>query len=154
MNIFLSSWDSITRILIVSLFAYGALVSFLRLSGNRTLSKMNSFDLVITVALGSTLSSGIIQKNVPLTETLLAFATLIALQFVVTWLSVRSKKINRLVKSEPTLLFHNGTFLDQAMKKSRVNEDEIRSAARQQGHGSMDRVQGVVLETNGQFSVY
>ena len=65
----------------------------LRVSGKRTLTKMNTFDLVVTVAL---------------VEGLTAFVLLIFLQFVLTWLSVRSRAVSRLVKSEPTLLVYQG----------------------------------------------
>jgi uncharacterized membrane protein YcaP (DUF421 family) len=69
--------------------AYVVLVVFLRLSGLRTLSKLNAFDLVVTVALGSTLATVLLTKDVALADGALAFALLIALQFVVTWSSVR-----------------------------------------------------------------
>jgi uncharacterized membrane protein YcaP (DUF421 family) len=54
---FFSGWDSLLRTLVVGLLAYVVLVVFLRLSGKRTLSKLNAVDLVVTVALGSTLAT-------------------------------------------------------------------------------------------------
>ena len=80
----------------------------LRVSGKRTLTKMNAFDLVVTVALGSTLATVLLTKSVALAEGLTAFVLLIFLQFVLTWLSVRSRAVSRLVKSEPTLLVYQG----------------------------------------------
>jgi uncharacterized membrane protein YcaP (DUF421 family) len=84
------------------------LVLLLRVSGKRTLTKMNAFDLVVTVALGSTLATVLLTKSVALAEGLTAFMLLIFLQFVLTWLSVRSRAVSRLVKSEPTLLAYQG----------------------------------------------
>lgn len=81
--------------------AYAALVIFLRFSGKRTLSKMNAFDLVVTVALGSTLATILLSKDVAPAEGLLALLLLISLQFTVAWLSVRFPTIQQLVKSEP-----------------------------------------------------
>jgi len=50
---FFNAWDSIVRIIVVGVLAYtGLLLPRLRVSGSRTLSKMNSFDLVVTVAFG------------------------------------------------------------------------------------------------------
>ena len=80
----------------------------LRVSGKRTLTKMNAFDLVVTVALGSTLATVLLTKSVALAEGLTAFVLLIFLQFVLTWLFVRSQAASRLVKSEPTLLVYQG----------------------------------------------
>ena len=90
--------------MVVGVLAYVALVFLLRISGKRTLSKMNAFDFVVTVALGSTLATILLSKDVPLAEGVLAFALLIALQYVIAWFSVRSRTVSRFVKAEPTLL--------------------------------------------------
>src|SRR5688500_4286073 len=102
------NWAGLVRLLVITPLAYAALVLSLRISGKRTLSKMNAFDLVVTVALGSTLATIILSQDVALAEGVLAFAMLIGLQLFVTWLSTRSDTVNRLVKSEPSLLLRNG----------------------------------------------
>jgi uncharacterized membrane protein YcaP (DUF421 family) len=149
---FFESWWGLARVLITSIGAYGALVLLLRISGKRTLSKMNAFDLVVTVALGSTLATIILSKDVALAEGILAFATLIALQYLITWLSVRSNTVGRLVKSEPTLLAYQGQLLEAALQRERVVEAEVQAAIRQQGVASLDAVAAVVLETDGSFT--
>ena len=83
-------WVGLFRVVVVGTVAYLTLVLLLRISGKRTLSKMNAFDLVVTVALGSTLATVLLSSSVALVEGLLAFALLIFLQFAVTWLSVKS----------------------------------------------------------------
>lgn len=90
------------------MLAYAGLVVLLRISGNRTLSKMNSFDLVVTVAFGSTLSTILVNKDVSLAEGLTALALLVVLQLIVTWCSVRSRFISKVVETEPTMLLHDG----------------------------------------------
>ena len=67
---------------------------------------MNAFDLVITVALGSTLATVLLTKNVALADGLTAFSLLISLKFSITWLSVHPKTVSRLVKAEPRLLVY------------------------------------------------
>lgn len=147
------SWDSIVRVLVTSVAAYAALVFFLRVSGKRTLAKLNAFDLVVTVALGSTLATVILSKDTPLVDGLLALAMLVALQFTVAWLSVRSREFSNLVKNEPALLFYDGRFLDAALRRERVTRDEVLAAARGQGAGELDGLRAVVLETDGTLSV-
>jgi len=150
---FFESWGGLVRILVVGMLAYAALVLVLRISGKRTLSKMNAFDLVVTVALGSTLATIILSKDVALAEGILALGLLIGLQFAVTWSSVRSRSISQLVKSDPALLFYRGTYLRSQLRQARVVEDEIIAAVRQQGIASMAEVEAVVLETDGTFAV-
>jgi uncharacterized membrane protein YcaP (DUF421 family) len=146
------SWAGLARVVIVGTLAYLGLVILLRASGKRTLSKMNAFDLVVTVALGSTLATVILTSDVALLEGLTAFALLIVLQLVITWLSVRSSAIRGLVKAEPALLVYRGALLHSAMRRERVTEAEVLAAVRSQGIASLDVVEAVVLETDGSFS--
>ncbi|MGV0818072.1 DUF421 domain-containing protein [Martelella sp. AMO21009] len=150
---FFESWNGIIRVLVVGGAAYIALVLMLRISGQRTLSKLNAFDLVVTVALGSVLATVMLSKSVPLAEGVLALAVLIFLQFAITWLSVRSSTVSRLVKSEPALVFRDGVFLEKAMKRERLTKDEVRAAIRSSGTAEPEAISAVILETDGSLSV-
>ncbi|WP_019947754.1 DUF421 domain-containing protein [Hymenobacter aerophilus] len=151
-KIFFSGWESIFRLLIIGVLAYVGLVLMLRISGKRTLSKMNAFDLIVTVALGSTLASTILNKSVPLVDGLLGLALLIGLQFVITWLSVRFKAVDKLVKAEPSLLVYQGKLLPDAMRRQRITEGEIMAALREKGVDSLDKAAAVVLENDGSLT--
>jgi uncharacterized membrane protein YcaP (DUF421 family) len=133
--------------------AYASLVFFLRASGKRTLSKLNAFDLVVKVALGSTLATILLNKDVSLAQGALGLALLIAMQYVVTWASVRTRWVRRLVTGEPSLLFYQGNFLPEALRKTRVTEAEVRSAVRSSGLEDLHAVEAVVLETYGSLNV-
>jgi uncharacterized membrane protein YcaP (DUF421 family) len=151
--VFFDGWQGLVRVVVVGTLAYVALVVILRISGNRTLSKMNAFDLVVTVALGSTLATVLLSESVALAEGVLALALLIALQYVATWLSVRSSAVRSVVKSQPVLLLYDGEFLEREMHRQRVLESEVRAAIRASGIASLSAVKAVVLETDGTFSV-
>lgn len=146
-------WAGLGRVLVVGPLAYAALVAILRISGKRTLTKLNAFDLVVTVALGSTLATVLLSKSVALAEGVLAMALLVFLQFAITWLAVRVSWVNGLIKSEPTLLVHNGRFLEQALAAQRVTKDDVLSALRCSGAGDLTEINAVVLETDGSMSV-
>ncbi len=150
---FFDSWSGVGRVVLVGIPAYAALILLVRLSGKRTLSKMNAFDLVVTVALGSTLASVLTSSTVALVEGVTALVVLIALQFVVAWASVRWPAVNRLVKAEPTMLFYRGEYLSLAMRRERVTRDDIMAAVRESGIVGMSRVEAVVLGSTGDLEV-
>lgn len=152
-QLFFSGTQSLFRTLIIGVLAYVTLVVFLRISGKRSLSKMNAFDLVVTVALGSTLATVLLSKDVVLADGVLAFALLLGLQFMVTWSSVRVRWVRQLVTGEPQMLLHRGAPLSSALRRARVTEDEVRAAVRAAGLASLSDVEAVVLETDGSFSV-
>ena len=150
---FFDSWPQLGRVLLLGAAAYVALLVLLRLSGKRTLAKLNAFDLVVTVALGSTLATVLLSSEVSLTEGVLAFAVLVAAQFVVAFTAVRVPAVRRAVKAEPTLLLRDGQMLRERLLACRISEGEVRQAVRASGQGSLSSVAAVVLETDGSVSV-
>jgi uncharacterized membrane protein YcaP (DUF421 family) len=150
---FFDGWRPILRTVVVGVLSYGVLVAMLRATGKRTLSKLNAFDLVVTVALGSTMATVLTSGEVALAQGAVAFAVLIGLQFAITWSSVRWRPVRRLVKSEPRMLVHRGELLRDAMRHERVTEDELRAAMRASGVDDLARVELLVLETDGSLSV-
>jgi len=152
-SMFFQNWSGIVRTVLVGALAYAALVLFLRVSGKRTLAKLNAFDLVVTVALGSTLSAILLQESIALAEGLTALALLIGLQYAVSFTSVRSQGFARAVRSEPALLVRHGECCDGTMRRERVTREEAESAVRAQGgHGIAD-AETVILESDGTLSV-
>lgn len=150
---FFDGWDDLLRILVVGSAAYASLILLLRATGKRTLSKMNAFDFVVTVALGSTLASALLSSEVSLSEGVAAFALLCGLQYAVTWVSVRSPAFQATIKAEPTLLFYRGRYLEPQLKAERVTREEVLAAVRAQGRSDLAGVEAVVLETDGSISV-
>lgn len=147
------SWSDVVRILVVGSSVYVLVVVVLRLSGKRTLATLNAFDLVVTVALGSTLATALLNASVSLVEGVLAVALLATLQMVVAWSSVRVGWVRRLVKSEPRLLMLDGVMIDDRLRVERVAAEEVRQAVRSAGYGALELVHAVVMETDGTISV-
>ncbi|MGB7982901.1 MAG: YetF domain-containing protein [Candidatus Nanopelagicales bacterium] len=148
-----NDWSDLLRVLAVGSAAYVLLVIVLRSSGKRTLAKLNAFDLVVTVSLGSTLATILLNSSVSLAEGVLALALLVSLQFVVAWLSVRVSAVRRLVKAEPQVLLRDGTLLAERLRAERIAPEEVRQAVRSAGYGAVELVAAVVLETDGTLSV-
>ena len=151
-DILFQGWPGLGRTALVAVLAYVGLVLFLRLSGKRTLSKLNAFDLVVTVALGSILATTLLNKDVAVVEGLVAFASLIGLQYLVTWSSIRWAWIRRGVRSEPALLLRDGTPVEAALRRERVTENELLSAIRAAGGRTLIEAEVVMLESDGSLT--
>lgn len=152
-SMFFQNWEGIVRTVLVGALAYATLVLFLRIAGKRSLAKLNAFDLVVTVALGSVLASILLQESIALAEGATAIATLLALQYVVTAASVRSGRFARIIRSEPSLLVRDGAWCRDAMNRERLTEDEVLSAVRNAGSRDLAPVEYVILEGDGSLSV-
>jgi uncharacterized membrane protein YcaP (DUF421 family) len=152
-NIFFDNWESLARIFVVTILAYVSIVFLLRVSGKRTLAKMNAFDFIVTVALGSCLATVALNKSVPLANGVLAVFLLIFLQFTITWLAVRYKIVKNIVTSKPILLVYKGEVLHGILKKERITIEELYVFARQNGIANFQDVDAVVLETTGDIII-
>jgi len=84
-----SGWDVIVRTLVAGSVTYLALVLLLRVSGPRTLAKWYAFDLIVTVALGSTFANGVLSKDIAVAQAVAGFVFLVALQYIIGTLAVR-----------------------------------------------------------------
>ena len=146
---FFNGWDNVARVFVVGVLSYTALVGILRISGKRTLSKMNAFDMIVTVAIGSTLATVLLSKDVSLAEGVTSFLTLVGLQYLISWLSVHSERVRNIMTAQPRLLFFRGNFLEPAMRSERITHDEIVAAIRLEGMAEIEQAEAVVLEADG-----
>lgn len=144
-----SGWSAVFRMLVIAPAAYIAVVVILRVAGKRTLSKLNAFDFIVTIAIGSTLASVITTQSLALVEGVVALGLLVLFQFVVTTASVRWPRLGRALKAEPTLLLRHGKPLTGAMRRQRITQDELEVAIRQAGGASMEEGDAVFLEADG-----
>ena len=147
------SWSDIVRVLLVGPAAYLTLIVLLRVSGKRTLAKLNAFDLVVTVALGSTLATIFLSTDVSWAEGLAALAVLATLQFLVATFTARVPGGRSVVTSGPTTLLRDGALLPDVVKQQRLTEAEVLQAIRAGGVGDVAAVAAVVLESDGSLSV-
>lgn len=147
------TWSDIVRVLAVGTAAYLTLVVVLRLSGKRTLAKLNAFDFVVTVALGSTLATILLNSTVSWAEGAAALLALAGLQLIVALGASRLPVLRGVLTARPTLLVRDGVLLGDAMASQRVGVAEVRQAVRTSGHGALSAIGAVVLETDGSLSV-
>lgn len=150
---FFDTGFGLLRVIVITLCAYAILIAVLRAAGKRALAKLNGFDLVVTVALGSTLATVLLSKDVALAEGALAFAMLAGLQYAVARASIRWRWFRDAVRAEPRLLVEDGVARREAMAAERVTRGEIDAALRQKGIGRIADAAAVVLETDGSLSV-
>ena len=147
------SWNDVFRIVLVGASSYVLLVLLLRVSGKRTLAKLNAFDFLVTIALGSTLATVLLDSRTSLADGVVAMGLLIALQFLAATATGRVPRLRAVLTAGPSVLVLDGEADLERMRRHRVTLDEVRQAARASGFGGLDLVAALVLETDGSMSV-
>jgi uncharacterized membrane protein YcaP (DUF421 family) len=150
---FFDGWDSVARITLLAAATYIVLVAALRVIGEQALAKMSSYDMIVTIALGSLLVSIPLGSDITLTDGLAAIAAVLLLQEATRFLVKRSRRASQVIRQHPHLVLWDGHLLRQRMDELNVLEEEVRAAVRRGGLGSLAEAQAVVLETDGEWSV-
>lgn len=146
-----ASWTDLGMAVLSAAVIFVAVITYTRLAGLRSFSKMSSFDFASTVAIGSTMASvGMGQSS--LLVGLAVLAAFYGMQVVVALLRRRSN-INALVDNEPLLLMAGNRILHDHLAATRVTVDDVKSKLREANVGTYDQVHAVVLETTGDISV-
>lgn len=148
-----NDWTPVIRVVFMAFAGYLTLLVLLRVSGQRTLSQMTSFDLVITVTIGSAFGRVITARQVALVEVLAAFGSLVLLQVIVANLWGRFPRLRGSVTPTPAVLFHEGRPVHRELRRTHVRDADLQAAARKQGLGSLEEVHTIILEGNGQLTV-
>lgn len=103
-QVFFQGWEPILRTAISTSASYLALIVLLRLAGQRTLAKWYAFDLIVTVALGSTFANTVLAKDITVAQAVVGFIILVGLQFVISWIVLHWSPMRRVVNSPPSLV--------------------------------------------------
>ena len=152
-ELFFSGWNSLVHVVVVGIVCYVTLLVTLRLSGKRTLSRMNAYDMIITMALGAVLTKAMLTKDQSIADAVLAIILLIGFQYVVSAFSCRSQFFRDIVTPKPAVLYHNGDFARDVMRKERVSEKEVEAAVHEKGVPDLGGVDAIILGANGELSV-
>lgn len=150
---FFRSWESLLRVAVSATLVYILVVAALRLIGARALAKMSAYDLVVSIALGSLVAAIPLSTTLTVSDGVTAILTFLALQELTRFLQARYRAARHLVRERPHLVVWNGEFIEDRLKQIDTSRDEVRAAIRQAGFLSVQQVQAVVLENDGNWSV-
>lgn len=133
---------------------YLFLLLVFRISGRRTLSEMNAFDLVLLLIIGESVSQGLMGEDYSVVNAFVLVATLVLMEHGFTWLKQKSGFAERLLDDVPLILVDDGKLLQERMDRAHVDEEDILEAARSlHGLENMQQIKYAVLERGGSISV-
>lgn len=133
---------------------YLILLVILRLSGRRTLAETTVFDFVLLLIVAETTQQALLGNDFSITNSAVLIATLIGLDILMSYVKRWFPLADRLFEGSPTVLIRNGKLDLFAMRRARLDVDDILSAARSK-HGlrNLGEIEHAVLERDSGISV-
>ena len=133
---------------------FAVLLLLFRLTGRRTLGSITNFDFVLLLIISEATQQAMLGDDHSLVNAVLVTTTLLLCNVGLSLLKGRSALAGRLLEGVPTLLVAHGRPLRDRLRRARMDEDDVLSAAREaQGLERMEQIRFAVLEANGRITI-
>jgi uncharacterized membrane protein YcaP (DUF421 family) len=133
---------------------YGVLLVLFRLTGNRSLGQISTFDFVLLLIISEAIQNGMVGNNYSLTNAFVLVITLVLIDVGLSLVKQRSRAIDKWLEGMPVVIVEHGRPLRERMDRARVADDDVLTAARLlHGLERMDQVKYAVLERSGEISI-
>ena len=132
---------------------YGVALFVIRVMGKGELSKLDPFQLVALFMIAELAALPIATPNVAVITGVAAMIGLLLIQVIVSMLSVRSPRFNKIVKGKPSIIIDKGIIMEKEMKKHRITIDDLVQQLRIKNYPSISSIDYAILEANGDMSV-
>ena len=137
-----------------ALIVYIVVIFSVRLMGNRQLGELQPSELVITILVSNIATLSLEDTEIPLLRGILPILALVCFEVIVSWGSLKSVKLRRLISGSPKIIIREGEIDQEMLHALRFSVDDLMSTLRTSGVFSVDEVQFAIVETNGSVSVY
>ena len=133
---------------------YLVLILVVRLMGKRQIGEMEPAEFVVTMLVANLASIPMQDGGIPLFSGLVPILTVLGLELVLSWATLRSLAFRKVLCGKPVILIENGRILQSRLRQTRITLDELMGHLRQKDVLNPQQVQYAILETNGTLSVF
>jgi len=144
------SLSELTIDLIAGFFFLFIIVKFV---GRKIINQISPFTFTASIVLSEILGNAIYEKRVGTLYIIYAMSLWGALLFIVEYLDRKFLFFRGIVQGKPIALIKNGVVDREALKKSRMNLNQLQSLLRQSETFSIREVAFCYLEGNGSISI-
>ncbi len=132
---------------------YAFILILLRITGKRQVGQLAPFDLVLLLVLSNAVQNAMNGGDNSVSGGMISAVTLVCLNYIVGWLTFKSRTLEGIIEGKPVLLVHNGHIDHEAMKSVRMTVRELEASIRGCGCTGLHEVRIAVLENSGEVTV-
>ena len=140
-------------IFIRTLILYILVVLALRMMGKRQIGQLQPSELVIAMMISELACIPMENVGTPIVNGVIPIFTLIIAEAAFSFLTLKSKKIRKIISGTPTILIEKGRVLEKEMERLRFNIDDLMEELRSSGYANLLDVEYAIIETNGMLSI-
>ncbi len=136
-----------------ALILYFMVIFSVRLMGKRQIGELQPSELVITILVSNIATLPIEDINIPLATGLIPMISLVCFDVIMSIVTLKFKRIRRVVSGKPRIVVFNGEIDQKALKQLRYSVDDMMEGLREQGVFDIKEVQYAVVETTGRINI-
>ena len=141
-------------VIVRTVLFYAALVAVIRLMGKRQVGQMEPSEFVVTMLIANLAAVPLENLDQSVWGGLVPMGVVLVCERLLSWVCLKSIGARKLLCGKPVVLIENGKLLEDNLRKTRVNLDELSGHLREQGVLAIETVQFAILETNGCLTVF
>ncbi len=145
--------DNLTHIIVSTTCVYLFIILALRVLGKTELAQLSITDLIFVLLISNEVQNAMVGDDTSLGGGLLAASVLFVLNYILKKLKFKFPGIKTIIEGEPVILIYKGKVNFENCRKNGITEDELLQAIREHGSHSIDEVDSLILETDGNISV-
>ncbi|WP_028309215.1 DUF421 domain-containing protein [Desulfitibacter alkalitolerans] len=125
----------------------------IRVMGKRQIGELQPFELVLAIMIAELATVPMEDKEIPLINGIIPILTLLLLQVIITFISLKSDKLRGLISGTPSVLIENGKIIESELRKLRYNLTDLLEQLRLKNFPNIADIEYAILETSGELSI-
>lgn len=144
---------SVLEIVFRTIFMYLYAVINVHLMDKRSMGQLSPFEVIIVIAMGTSVSDPMFYTHVPLFHGMVVISTIVFLERLLAKLAEKINILGKFLNGSPALLIKHGIIQEHELDKQDLSKDELFSLLRIKGIKNTGEVAYAYLEPSGSFSV-
>lgn len=146
--------DDIYKLLIFSFSSVAFLFVISKLMGKKQIAQLEFIDYVMGISIGSISAEMATDvSDTPFYYYLIGMTVFFLFDMFISFLGRKGPKMKHFFKGYPEMIIYNGEIQYKALKKSKLDVNEVLSMCREKGYFDLNNVAFAVFETSGNLSV-
>lgn len=136
-----------------TLLLYALVIVSLRIMGKRQIGEMQPSELVVAIMISDLAAVPMQAIDIPLITGIIPVLTLIVAEVLISFLSLKSRAVRRILSGEPSVVIYNGHINEGELERLRFNINDLLEQLRINNYPDISEVECAVMETNGKLSI-
>jgi uncharacterized membrane protein YcaP (DUF421 family) len=144
---------TVTQMSLRGIVIFSFALALIRISGRRSFGFKSPVDNIITMMLGAVLSRAVVGAS-PFFPVLVTSFLIVFLHRCLGWLITRRPGMRKFLEGEKILLYENGIFIENNLKRALLCRDDIMTGVRTAASTEdLTGIEKIYMEYNGKITI-